>query len=183
MSTCTYDFNFINTYLSPPPIHKKDRNRFQLIDSKTLDTGLTFRCTRPCDISTSRSHTTRDSKRNLHGTWTIHPATTYLFYIATPLGRSLRNTTSKQAACPATSVLHFWARDLSHTNPRNDQLVEVPRSMPLLFRRDKTKESKQPNVCHDLAEKYTAVLIRILQWQGLFLIIRIWWLNMRFEIV
>ena len=52
---------------------------------------------------------------------------------------------------------------VSHTNPLNDRLVEVPRSMPLLFRRDKTKESKQPNVCHDLAEKYTAVLIRILQ--------------------
>ena len=49
-------------------------------------------------------------------------------------------TTSKQTACPATSVLHFWARDLSYTNPRNDRLVEVPRSMPLLFRRDKTKK-------------------------------------------
>ena len=33
----------LSTYNYPPPhIHKKGRDRFQLNDSKTLDTGLTF---------------------------------------------------------------------------------------------------------------------------------------------
>ena len=45
---CTYDFNFINIYLYPPTyISTNIGTGLQPDDSKTLDTGLTFRCTRP----------------------------------------------------------------------------------------------------------------------------------------
>ena len=41
---CTYYFNFINTIKLST---NKVRNWLQLIDSRTLDTELTFWCTRP----------------------------------------------------------------------------------------------------------------------------------------
>ena len=39
------------------------------------------------------------------------------------------------------TLKHFTVSlKVSYANPQNDRLVEVPRSMPLLFRRDKTKK-------------------------------------------
>ena len=51
-------------------------------------------------------------------------------------------------------------------------LVEVSGTASSLFRRK--PKCKQPNVCHDFAEKYTSVEITILPWEGLFLIIQKW---------
>ena len=106
-------------------------------------------------------NTTRDSNHNIHGTWSIHPANTYLFYITNSFWRGPVGTASERTAYPTSPVLHFWARDLSYANSRNDRSVKVPGAMPSLFRRDKTKTTKcLPWFCR----KYISVSITILPW-------------------
>ena len=60
---CTYDFNFINIYLYPPHTSTNIGTGFQPDDSKTLDTGLTFRCTRPVtyQLHENRGRTIKDT--------------------------------------------------------------------------------------------------------------------------
>ena len=83
------------------------------------------------------------------------------FILLTLLGRSLRNNVQTNSM-PGHLGLTFLGTRLIVYKPSERSISRGSEINAVVVPSGQNQESKQPNVCHDLAEKYTAVLITIL---------------------